>query len=188
MWLADRPTPGMNRAIAELAHEAGPDEAEDLAEYWLGRIRRRRNTRVGVPGDDDVREGIRTRKAYEGSATRSAFAVLCELMEAEYREEAPARARLTVEHIMPQKLTDEWKHDLGDGAEEIHGRCRDRLANLTLSGDAANAGTGANGFAAKRKVYSESPIGMTRSLADKSALERRVEELARQAVRRWPWP
>ena len=193
MWLADRPTSGMNRAIAELAHEAGPDEGEDFAEYWLGRIRRRRNTRVGVPGDDDVREGIRTRKAYGGSATQSAFAVLCELMEAEHREEAPARARLTVEHVMPQKLTDEWKRDLGDGAEEIHGRYRDRLANLTLSGDATNAGMGANGFAAKREVYCKSSIGMTRSLAaesawDEAALERRVEELARRAVDRWPWP
>ncbi len=193
MCLADRPTSGMNRAIAELAHEAGPDEGEDFAEYWLGRIRRRRNTRVGVPGDDDVREGIRTRKAYGGSATRSAFAVLCELMEAENREEAPARARLTVEHVMPQKLTDEWKRDLGDGAEEMHGRYRDRLANLSLSGDGTNAGMGANGFAAKREVYRKSSIGMTRSLVaenawDEAALERRVEELARRAVHRWPWP
>ena len=192
MWLADRTTSGMNRAIVEFAHEAGPDEAEDFAEYWLDRIRHRRNTRVGVPGDEDVREGIRTRKAYGGSATRSAFAVLCELMEAEHREEAPARNRLTVEHIMPQKLTEEWKRDLGDGAEEMHGRYRDRLANLTLSGDATNAGMGANSFAAKREVYRKSSIGMTRSLAgesawDEAALERRVEELGRRAVHRWPW-
>ena len=33
----------------------------------------------GCRGDEDIREGIRTRKAYGGSATRSAFAVLCEL-------------------------------------------------------------------------------------------------------------
>ena len=193
MWLADRPTAGMNRAIAELAHEAGPDEGDDFAEHWLGRIRRLRNSRVGVPGDDDVQEGIRTRKAYGGSATRSAFAVLCELMEAEHREEAPARDRLTVEHVMPQKLTEQWKRDLGDGAEEMHGRHRDRLANLTLSGDATNSGMGANEFAAKREVYRKSPIGMTRSLAaeiewDEAALERRVEELTRRAADRWPWP
>ena len=192
MWLTDRPTAGMNRAIAELAHEAGPDEAEDFAEYWLDRIRRRRNTRIGVPGDGEVREGIRTRKAYGGNVTRSAFAVLCALMEDEHREEAPARNHLTVEYIMPQKLTEKWKRDLGDRAEEIHGRYRNRLANLTLSGDATNAGMGANSFATKRKVYRKSSIGITRSLADESvwdeaALERRVEILARRAVHRWPW-
>ena len=192
MWLADRPTAGMNRAVAELAHEAGPDGDADSAEHWLGRIRRLRNTRVGVPGDEDVREGMRTRKAYGGSATRTAFAVLCELMEAEHREEAPARGRLTIEHVMPQKLTGEWKRDLGADAEERHGRYRDRFANLTLSGDATNAGMGANTFAAKREVYRKSSIGMTRHIAgerewDESALERRADDLARRALARWPW-
>ena len=193
MWLADRSTAGMNRAAAELAHGPGPDEGEDFAEHWLGRIRRLRDTRVGVPGDEDVREGIRTRKAYGGSATRAAFAVLCELMEAEHREEAPARSRLTVEHVMPRKLTDEWRRALGDEAEKKHGRYLNRLANLTLSGDATNSRMGAGAFAAKRKEYRESPIGMTRRLAQESeweeaALERRAEDLARQALARWPWP
>ena len=192
MWLADRTTAGMNRAVAELAHEPGPDGDADFAEHWLGRIGRLRNTRVGVPGDEDVREGMRKRKAYGGSASRTAFAVLCELMEAEHREEAPARGRLTIEHVMPQKLTDEWKRNLGEGAEEKHGRYRDRLANLTLSGDATNAGMGASTFDAKREVYRNSSIGMTRLIADESewneaALERRAEELAQRALARWPW-
>lgn len=121
--------------------------------------------------------------------TRTAFAVLCELMEAEHREEAPARDRLTIEHVMPQKLTGEWKRDLGADAEEKHGRYRDRLANLTLSGDATNAGMGANTFAAKREVYRKSSIGMTRLIAGErewgeSALERRADDLARRALAR----
>ncbi len=193
MWLAERPTAGMNRAVAELANGPGPGAGEDYVEYWLGRIQRLRNTRVGVPRDEEVREGIRTRKAYGGGATRSAFAVLCALMEAEHREEAPARDHLTIEHVMPQKLTDEWKQALGNDAEETHGRHRDRLTNLTLSGDVTNAGMGTNTFAAKRKVYGKSSVGITRSLADETewneeALERRAEYLARRALDRWPWP
>ena len=146
-----------------------------------------------MPRDEEVSEGIRTRKAYGGGATRSAFAVLCELMEAEHGEESPARDRLTIEHVMPQKLTDEWKQALGDDAEEIHGRHRDRLTNLTLSGDVTNAGMGTGTFNAKREVYRKSSIGITRSLADETewneeALERRAEELARRALDRWPWP
>ena len=193
MWLAERPMAGMNRAAAELANGRGPDASEDHVDYWLGRIQRLRNTRVGVPRDDEVREGIRTRKAYGGGATRSAFAVLCALMEAEHREEAPARDHLTIEHVIPQKLTDEWKQALGDDAEDTHGRHRDRLANLTLSGDITNAGMGTNTFSAKREVYRKSSIGITRSLANEAewnqeALERRSEYLARRALNRWPWP
>ena len=177
MWLAERPMAGMNKAAAELAHGRGPGAGEDYVEYWLGRIQRLRNTRVGVPRDEEVQEGIRTRKAYGGGATRSAFAVLCELMEAEHGEESPARDRLTIEHVIPQKLTDEWKQVLGDDAEEIHGRHRDRLTNLTLSGDVTNAVMGTGTFNAKREVYRKSSIGITRSLADETEWnERRLND------------
>ena len=194
LWLADRATAGMNKAVAELAHGSGPGEGEGFAEHWIGRIRRLRNTRVGVPNDEAVREGIRTRKAYGGSATRSSFAVLCALMEAEeHQDEAPARDKLTIEHVMPQTLTDEWKRALGDGAEETHGRYRDRLANLTLSGNATNTSMAADPFHKKRKVYRNSAIGMTRRLADEhewheDALERRAEDITRRVLHRWPWP
>ena len=192
LWLADRRTAGMNRAVAELAHGLGPDAGEDFAQHWIDRIRRLRNTRVGVPNDEQVREGIRTRQAYGASATQASFAVLCALMESEHREEAPHRSRLTIEHVMPQKLTDGWRQGLGDEPEETHGRYRDRLANLTLSGDQTNAGLGAKTFDAKKEVYRNSPIGMTRRLASEStwnasAIERRAEDIARRALERWPW-
>ena len=192
LWLADRPTAGMNRAIADLAHEQGPCDGEDFARHWVERIHRLRNTRVGVPDDEQVGEGIRTRKAYGSSATQASFAILCALMESEHREEAPARSRLTIEHVMPQKLTAEWREMLGEGSDETHGRYRDRLANLTLSGDHTNAEMGVKTFDAKKEVYRESPIGMTRRLADENtwnagAIERRAEDLTRRALDRWPW-
>ena len=192
LWLADRRTAGMNRAVVELAHGPGPQDDEDWSQYWHDQICRLRNTRVGVPDNEDVREGIRTRKAYGGSATQSSFAVLCALMEAEHREESPARDRLTVEHVMPRKLTDEWRRALGADAEEIHGRNKDRLANLTLSGDITNSELGAGAFDTKRDVYRKSPIGMTRRLAcefewGSAAIERRAETLAKLALIRWPW-
>ena len=192
LWLADRPTAGTNKAMAEFANATGPGADEDYSEHWLRRIRKLRNQRVGVPGDDDVREGVRTRKAYGGSATRSAFAVLCAMMEADQPDEAPARERLTIEHVMPQTLTDEWKHYLGEDAENVHGRYRDRLPNLTLSGFRPNVGMGANSFDAKKEVYLDSSITMTRSLAqesdwDESALVQRASELAGRALDRWPW-
>ena len=190
LWLSDRPTAGLNKAVAELAHGLGPRHDEDYAEHWLERIRRLRNSRVGVPNDEAVREGVRTRKAYGGGVTNTSFAVLCALMEAEHKE-SPAREKLTIEHVMPQKLTNEWKHDLGEGSEEIHDRYVHRLANLTLSG--YNPEMGAAQFHQKRQVYENSTIGMTRRLADENewnedALERRAEDLAVRVLHRWPWP
>ena len=75
LWLADRTLGGLNKAMADLAHGPGPGVDDDLADYWIGRIRKLRNSRVRVPSDEGVREGIRTRSAYGGSSTRSSFAV-----------------------------------------------------------------------------------------------------------------
>lgn len=192
LWLADRAMGGLNKAMADLAHGPGPGVDDDYADYWIGRIRKLRNSRVRVPSDEGVREGIRTRSAYGGSSTRSSFAVLCELMEAEHGDQAPARRSLTIEHVMPQKLTDEWKQALGDSAEETHGLYCNRIANLTLSGDTTNARLGAGTFEAKCRLYRNSTIAMTRRIAEESdwnqmALERRTEEIAQRALERWPW-
>ena len=192
LWLAGRPTAGLNKAVAELARGAGPSNGDAFAAHWLRRINALRGGRAGVPDDDAVREGVRTRRAYGGSATPAAFAVLCAIMEAEHREEAPARDRLTMEHVMPQKLTPEWREQLGDDAESTHATYRHRLANLTLSGDATNASMGAKSFADKADVYRNSTIGMTRELAketgwNEETLERRGELLTTRAIDLWPW-
>jgi len=192
LWVANRPLAGLNTAATELAHRPGPDPDAGYSEYWFARIRRLRNTRVGVPVDDEVGEGVRNRQAYGGSATRSSFALLCALMEGEHGPEAPARDKLTIEHVIPRTLTDDWKRDLGGDAEDLHGRWRDRLANLTLSGDTINSGMGAGTFVAKREVYADSTIGMTRRVANEStwneeALDRRALDLAERVLDRWPW-
>ena len=192
LWVANRPMAGLNTAATELAHRRGPDPDMDYSTYWLDRIRRLRNTRVGVPGDAEVREGVQTRKAYGGSASRSSFAILCALMEEEHGPQSPARERLTIEHVMPRKLTDAWKRDLGNDAEDLHGRWRDRLANLTLCGDTINTAMGTSTFAEKQKVYTESTIGMTRRVAEegewnKDAFHRRALGLADRTLKRWPW-
>ena len=40
----------------------------------------------------------------------------------------------TIEHIMPQKLSVEWKSDLGESYERIHEAYLNNLGNLTLTG------------------------------------------------------
>ena len=190
LWLADRQTPGMNRAIAELAHGRGPTVSEKFSQYWLGCINKFRNSRIGVPSDEDIREGIRNRKAYGGRVTKSTFAVLYALVEHEHGKESPATDYLTVEHVMPRTLTNDWKSHLGEKADEIHGKYLNQIANLTLSG--INSELGNSSFDVKRIEYEQSPIGITRRIAYETewnieALERRSEDLAERALECWPW-
>lgn len=40
---------------------------------------------------------------------------------------------LTIEHVMPQTLTDEWKDSLGENWELVHSKYKDTVGNLTLT-------------------------------------------------------
>ncbi|MYE23150.1 MAG: DUF262 domain-containing protein [Gammaproteobacteria bacterium] len=189
IWLAGRPLAGLNKAIADLAHGDGPEDGESFSDHWRGRIDRLRNGRAGVPNDEAILEGIRTRRAYGGGLTPTTKAVLCAMMEDEQRE-APQRDPLTIEHVMPQKLTPQWQRDLGDSAADVHSTYLHRFANLTLT--AYNPELAAKPFQDKAAIYKDSSVKMTQRVADEpkwdeEALERRAEQLASNALKLWPW-
>lgn len=48
-------------------------------------------------------------------------------------EEQLADGTLTIEHVMPQTLTPEWKKSLGEKWELIHSKYKDTIGNLTLT-------------------------------------------------------
>lgn len=192
LWLADKSTNGTNTAFARLAHRKKKYAMENFAENWLAEIRGLWRRHIRVPTDDEVRNGIRKRKAYGGTATQPTTAVLCALMEHEHGDEAPARDDLTIEHVMPRKLTPAWRHHLGSNADVVHRDRVDRLANLTLCGKGQNSGMRNAEFASKQAAYRKSPIGMTNRIASENewnegALNRRAEKIADLALRRWPW-
>ena len=77
-------------------------------------------------------------------------------------------------------------------AGEIHERHLHRLGNLTLCGLEVGAALGAHSFGKKKELYEKSEVLMTRRLADvprwdENAIRRRAEQLARKALKLWPW-
>ena len=193
IWLADRRATGFNRLFALLASEAAPGTERDPIEHWTARAAAQRRTNQAVPVDKEVRAGVQARKAYGGGAGATTKAILAALMEDEQRDEAPARNRLTVEHILPQALTDPWRTDLGEDAERLHAERCQTLPNLTLIGHDPNAKLGTLRFTEKRdRHYAGSAIAMTRRLAhikewNEAALDERAEDLARRACTLWEW-
>ena len=192
LWLSGKATAGFNTVGAMLAAHQGPEPGEEPSTFWTNQIKELRHTRTGVPTDDEVRDGVHNRKAYGGQANNSTLAILYALIRAEQGEESPPLQRLTIEHVMPQKLNDAWRDDLGPDAASIHGQYRDKLGNLTLSGDRMNPAMGNGPFHEKRADYSKSPILMNRRIADADAwseteIEGRSEDLANRILARWPW-
>ncbi len=103
--------------------------------------------------------------------------------------------KYTIEHIMPQTLTADWKQELGENeCEEIHSVWLHRLANLTLT--AYNSSYSNNSFTEKRDAengYRHSGIRMNQLIAQKerwtlAELEERSEYMVSRAMEIWQYP
>ncbi|WRD36837.1 DUF262 and DUF1524 domain-containing protein [Helicobacter pylori] len=100
----------------------------------------------------------------------------------------------TIEHIMPQTLTKEWKKDLGENFKAIHEKYLHTIGNLTLTG--YNSEYKNNSFQEKRdmeKGFKQSPLRLNQSLKDlevfgEKEIEKRANDLADWALKIWTYP
>lgn len=120
----------------------------DILAYHI--LRREGNFRI--PGDMDFAENILTRKVYlmPKSAQHFLFERLENFNHTEFIDvkKLMQNGEATIEHIMPQTLTPEWKAELGENAETIHELYLHTFANLTLTG--VNSQLSNNKFADKK--------------------------------------
>lgn len=94
---------------------------------------------TSFPSDIEVKEQFPTRQIYRIPSSYRYF--LFERMENENSPEANntivekmQSGDFTIEHIMPQTLTPQWKQELGENWEEIYNTYLHTFANLTLTG------------------------------------------------------
>ncbi|MBH0273747.1 DUF262 domain-containing protein [Helicobacter pylori] len=100
----------------------------------------------------------------------------------------------TIEHIMPQTLTEEWKRDLGENFQAIHDKYLHTIGNLTLTG--YNKEYNNKPFKEKRdmeKGFKQSPLRLNQSLKDlepfdEKKIEKRANDLADWALKIWTYP
>lgn len=108
------------------------------------------------PSDSQVDEMFKTRQVYKIPVDYRCF--LFERMENENSHELNTTIvsqmkenKISIEHIMPQTLTTQWKEDLGNNWEEIHDTYLHTFANLTLTG--YNSSYGNHTFQEKKIGY-----------------------------------
>ncbi len=100
----------------------------------------------------------------------------------------------TIEHIMPQTLTEEWERDLGENFQAIHDKYLHTIGNLTLTG--YNEKYSNNSFQEKRDMengFKQSSLKLNQSLKDlesfgEKEIEKRANDLADWALKIWTYP
>ncbi len=107
------------------------------------------------------------------------------------------KAKVSIEHVMPQSMTEEWyevlrkQTDPDETESELHGRLLHTLGNLTLT--AQNSKLSNHMFERKQKIFQSSGLSMNRQIADapswgRPEIEARAALLADHACALWPAP
>jgi len=99
--------------------------------------------------------------------------------------------RHTIEHILPQELTPDWKKQLGKDYQSIEQTLVNTIGNLTLS-DINQKQLAKLDFFRKQKCLKKSHLHLNRYFAnvtrwDKEAITQRTEVLVSIALKIWPY-
>lgn len=143
------------------------------------------------PGDEDFREAILTYPLYTDSRPDQRRLILETLEESFQHRERVDLTALSIEHVMPQTLTPEWRDELGPNADDVHQRFVHVLGNLTLTG--YNPELSNRPFSEKRALLRDSNLAMNKEIAAEPVwtaeqIEARGRRLAERAIQVWPGP
>ncbi|GAA8687888.1 DUF262 and DUF1524 domain-containing protein [Helicobacter pylori] len=108
------------------------------------------------PNNDEFKDCFITIDFYKFKKNKYFF----ERLENFNRKERVYTHEYTTEHIMPQKLTEEWERDLGENFQEIHNKYLHTIGNLTLTG--YNSEYSNKSF--QEKSFKDSPLRLNQGL------------------------
>ena len=140
-----------------------------------------------MPNDEEFKQCLTERSLY---GTRILKYILEQIENYENKETVDF-SKLQIEHIMPQKLNDEWKTMLSSSWELVHQKYLDNLGNLTLTG--YNPEYSNKSFIEKRDAengFTQSRLRLNSNLAklnfwNEEEIKKRAERLAEVALDIW---
>ena len=139
------------------------------------------------PSDTEFQQGFLIKDAY--NFDRCKYLLL--KLENHERKEAVHVGKPSIEHVMPQHPTEEWKADLGEDWREVHEKYLHTIGNLTLT--AYNPELSNSTFKKKQEIpggFRVSPLYLNRSLAqaerwNENAILKRAKLLSEKALNIW---
>lgn len=197
--ICEIPTNSLNKTFMTLNNEIKKQKDysknySEICKYIL--INKESYTRF--PTDEEFLDKFLKRDIYNQQSKNKVY-LLTKLENYDNKERVDIETllmnrELSIEHIMPQTLTEEWKVNLGHDWLEIHQMYLHTIGNLTLTG--YNSEMKNSSFIKKRDIkkgFKQSNLKLNRSLAmrdkwDKEEIINRGQELSRIALAIWSYP
>lgn len=145
----------------------------------------------GYPKDNEFSLRFRETKFYGGGDRVVKTKLILETLEENFaHKEAVPFDNLTVEHVMPQTLSEWWQNQLGNEWEETHDLFLHTIGNLTLT--AYNTELSNDDFPTKKKTLNESHLELNKYFSSlpswtRKEIEERSENLAKSALEIWKY-
>lgn len=112
--------------------------------------------KMRLPNDTEVSERLKTMDFYNEIKKYSKF-ILGKIEENNTKVSVNFRdSKISIEHIMPQTLSNSWKHELGDDFENIHKQYLNNVGNIILT--EFNGEIGNKPFADKKEKLKTSSL------------------------------
>ena len=180
------PTNSLNKTFAALMQEVDKSNYLESVKVAFSRMASYRR----YPRDYEFRQEFLVKDVYN---FRGRNYLLRKLENHERKEPVPILA-YTIEHVMPQTLSEDWEDELGENFRDAQEKYLHTAGNLTLTG--YNPELSNRPFHEKQDMeggFRDSPLRLNRSLAqaekwDEEAIRERAKELAEKALKIWVYP
>lgn len=189
--IVDNTTQGLNKLFITLARDIKKEES------WKGQyinvlsyILLEKKVSQRFPSNDEFENALINKEVYKLQSKNRNF--LLESLE-NFKSAYPVNLdELTVEHIMPQTLTNEWKNKLGINWRDTHSKYLHTLGNLSLTGK--NTELSNNTFEEKQQIdYKTSKLKLNFKLDgltvwNEEKILERAKDLIKNANDIWIYP
>lgn len=147
------------------------------------------------PPDRQVQQAVRTVKLYD-QRNQNKVGLVLETINRHLSQDAGAYTVLigkaTIEHILPQTLSSEWKAELGEHAEQIYQDYLHTLGNLTLLSSEWNATLSNSSFSSKKLLLAGHGLRLNQGYFsqdiprwDETAIIQRADSIASEVLEIW---
>jgi hypothetical protein len=131
--VCNKPTNALNKVFASLFSDIldiTNFNFENFSKYFSTLLFSKKGSAI-FPDDEEFRADFTSRDSYN---LKNIKFILLRLENKDNNEKVDM-ATLSIEHFMPQTLTNSWKAKLGDKYQLVHDKYLHNIGNLSLSGD-----------------------------------------------------
>ena len=189
--LVDNTTQGLNKLFISLARDIKKEESwKEQYINILSYILLEKRVSQRFPNNEEFESALINKEIYRLQSKNRNF--LLESLENFNSAYPISLDELTVEHIMPQTLTKDWKNKLGENWQEIHNKYLHTLGNLSLT--AKNTELTNSSFEDKQQIdFQVSRLKLNYKLEglttwNEEKILERAKDLVKNAKDIWPYP